>query len=355
MINNTVNVRDLLGKEVVALKDGSYFGKVQSVGISTEEKKVTGLFIKLKGILSGKIFVPFSGIQSFGGHGITLKEEFDIDNTLKGVEEKEILEMPVITIDGTLLGNVDSFNFDKMDGKITEYILSEGLVRDTLQGKGLLRGESVARIGKDVIIAQAEVDGSSLEEIEVEDAEYMNFSEVYQELPVQAEEFALEVNSEIQETQDSLESKIEEEKNTAEKRWQQTLQQVKIVTEELTEKIKLQADKVGDEAKDFWTEAQNITQKQLEKLNHVKENWQDKLTTIQYKKQDEFSQQLLDEIKDKTVSSPLYDDEGNAIILPGQLINNVVVRKAMEKGKLHQLFILAATKDVEDQIEKVEN
>jgi len=355
MENNLVNVLGLLGKEVIALKDGSYLGKVQSIGINAGEKKVTGVFIKLKGILSGKIFVPFSGIQAFGDHGITLKEDFDTENTVKGVEEKEILEMPVITIDGTMLGKVDSFAFDKNSGAITEYILTEGLVRDTLKGKGLLRGESVSRIGKDVIIAAQEIDASSLEQV---DSDYIDFKDNLEEslgeLNEVTEEILSESKEELQDNQESLEENIAAEKNAAEKSWQQTVQKVKKVTEELTGVIKQQADKVGGEAKELWSDAQAVSHKQLEKLNQVKEKWQEKLTSIQNKKQDEFSEQLMDEIKDKTVNSPLYDDGGNPIILPGQVINNVIVKQAMAKGKLHQLFVLAATKDVEEQIEKIE-
>ncbi|KJS21942.1 MAG: hypothetical protein VR72_07535 [Clostridiaceae bacterium BRH_c20a] len=355
MGNNLINAQGLLGKEVVALKDGSYLGKVQSIGIDPGEKKVIGVFIKLKGILSGKIFVPFSGIQAFGDHGITLKEDFDTENTAKGMEEKEILEMPVITINGTMLGKVDSFAFDKSNGAITEYILTEGLVRDTLKGKGLLRGESVSRIGKDVIIVAKEVDASNLEQVEMDyiDSEDDLGPEVVR-LNVETEDTLREFKEEIKDTQESIEQNIEAGKSAAERGWQQTLQKVKKITEEWTEVIKQQADRVGGEAKELWSDAQAATHKQLEKINQVKEKWQDKLASIQHKKQDEFSEQLMDEIKDKTVNSPLYDDGGNPIILPGQIINNVIVKKAMEKGKLHQLFVLAATRDVEDQIEKIE-
>ncbi|KJS84348.1 MAG: hypothetical protein JM58_10915 [Peptococcaceae bacterium BICA1-8] len=355
MENKFTNIQELLGKEVVALKDGSYLGKVQSIGIDAGEKKVIGVFIKLKGILSGKIFVPFSGIQAFGDHGITLKEDFDTENTAKGVEEKEILEMPVITIDGTMLGKVDSFAFDKSSGEITEYILTEGLVRDTLRGKGLLRGISVSRIGKDVIIAAKEVDASNLEQVELD---YIDSDDDLEtgviQLNVEEEDTLREFKDEFKDTQENLKQSIEAGKNSAERGWQQTVQKVKKITEEWTEVIKQQADKVGDEAKELWSDAQAVSQKQLEKLNQVKEKWQVKLASIQHKKQDEFSEQLMDEIKDKTVNSPLYDDEGNPIILPGQEINNVIVKKAMEKGKLHQLFVLAATRDVEDQIEQIE-
>lgn len=346
MNGSGINAKSLLNREVVALRDGSYFGKVQSIGINTGTKMVTGLFIKPKGILSGKVFIPFSGIQSFGDYGVTIKEDFDIDNPIKTMEEKELLEMPVITVNGNLLGFVDNFTFDKTDGTIVEYILSEGLVRDTFRGKGVLPGSKVSRIGKDVIIAVEAVESLNFEEVS-EDVE--SFPSIIEDPIIKIDVEGPEIETEVQEDDDR-----EEKERAIEKEWHRALQKVKIVSERLTEKIKVQANKVGDEAREFFADAQNVTQKQLERLNRVIENWQGKLAVIQNKEDDKFNQQLLDEIKNKTVGCPLYDDEGNSIILPGQVIDSGVVKKAMEKGKLHQLFILVAAKDVEEQVEKVE-
>ncbi|MDK2824309.1 MAG: hypothetical protein PWQ67_2333 [Clostridia bacterium] len=354
MSDNTTRVQSLLGKEVVNLKDGSFIGKIQSVVINPVEKKVIGVYVKLKGILSGRNFIPFSGIQSFGTHSVTIKEDFDPEATAKGVEEKDIINMPVITITGTMLGKVDSFTFEKSSGVITEYILTEGIVQDTLRGKALLKGEKVSRIGKDVLIAAAEVDETGLEELdnhEYEESVVSTFIEVKED----AQEVYDESKEKLQETKENIVEEIETSKISAKNAWQQAISKAKKISEEWTFKIKEQAGKVEGEAKELWTEAQSVTQKQIEKLNHIKEKWQEKLANIQNKKQDEFGEQLLNEIKGKTVSKTLYDDEGNAIILPGQVINDEIFKKAGEKGKLHELFILAATKEVEDQIEEMEN
>ena len=97
------------------------------------------------------MFIPLDSIQGFGTHGITIKEEFEPGNS-KVVEEKEILDMPVITTNGTLLGKIYDFGFDVETGQITQYILTEGLVKDTYRGKALIEASDVFRIGKDVVI-----------------------------------------------------------------------------------------------------------------------------------------------------------------------------------------------------------
>ena len=92
----------------------------------------------------------------------------------------------------------------------------------------------------------------------------------------------------------------------------------------------------------------------MEKLNQVKEVWEEKLNNIKSKPQEELGEQVLMEIKGKTIGKPLCDDQGEVIILPGQVNDDKLIKKAIENGKLHELFILIATKDVEDEIEKVD-
>lgn len=352
MQENTVRVQSILGKEVITLKDGSFIGKIQAVATNPEEKKVVGVYVKLKGILSGKNFVPFSNIQAFGSHSVTLKEDYEPETSSKAPEEKDIIGMPIITIDGTLLGKVDDYTFDAESGVIKEYILSEGLVQDTLRGKGVLNNDKVSRIGKDVIVALADVDESGLEEL---DPLYEDFSE---EEVNELEELADDAVEKIEEEKEEIQEVIDTSQEEADKAWQQSIKKAKDVSEKWTNKVKEQAEKVGEEAKELWSEAQSTVMKQLEKLNHVREKWQEKLTKLGNTRQDELGEQLLNEIKGKTISKPLVDDLDNIIVEPGQIIDNEVITKAMEAGKLHDLFKLAAAKDVEDriiEIEKIDN
>ncbi|MFZ5942728.1 MAG: PRC-barrel domain-containing protein [Bacillota bacterium] len=351
MTASNVRVRSLMGKEVIYLKDGSFLGKVQSAVVNSGEKRVTGITIKLKGILSGKSFIPYSLIQSFGVHSITVKDEFDPEVMVKVSEEKEIIDMPVITITGTMLGNVDNFSFDQKDGSITQYILTGGIVHDSLEGKGILRGDQISRIGKDVIIANADVDENDLEELDVE---YTEMQENISSALEQTKEIYEDAKGQLAKSQEKLEKGLENAKTSAENTWQQVGNKAKSITEEWTKKIKEQADKLSGEAKELFAEAQEATQIQLEKLNSVKNKWQEKLSNIKGKPQDEIGESLLNEIRNKTVSKVLYDNEGSPIIIPGQTINDAVLKKALEKGKIHELFMLAAAKDVEDEIEKIE-
>jgi len=348
MNEDGVRVQKLLGKEVIALKDGSFIGKIQSIVVNSNEKKVIGIYVKLKGLLSGRNFVPFSGIQAFGTHTVTTKENLESEAVEKGVEEKEIINMPVITIGGTMLGKVDDFTFDMKSGLIKEYILSGGLVQDTLRGKALLKGEDVSRIGKDVIVVLNEIDETALEELD----EYEDIKEGVVDTFNEAKENVQEI---FEESKKKVEEGINASKEAAESAWQQSLNKAKNVSEEWTNKIKEQADKVGDEAKGLWSDAQSTAHKQLEKLNQVKEKWQDKITNIRGKKQDELGENILKEIKGRTISKSLVDNAGEIIIEPGQVIDDDIIKKALEKGKIHDLFILAAAKDVEDEIEKVDN
>lgn len=349
MDNGNVGVFSVLGKEGVSLKDGEYLGKIQLVTVNREEKKVTGVYIKQKGILSGRLFIPFSGVEYFGQHTVTIKENYGQENHPGDIEEKDILEMPVITVTGTLLGKVESFTFERSTGRITQYILSGGILEDALRGKGLLKGDEVARIGKDVIITVAGVDENNLAEVEGE-VEFEDWNTAEEDLATAQGEEPGDEEVQDQEIQDNLAENFAAARNSAEKSWQQVVQQSKKLTEEWANVLKDQADKLSGEAKELLT----VSNKKLEKLNQVKDKWQSKLNIIQNKKEDELSVQLLEEIKNKTVSKTLYDADNQPIILPGEVITQQVLQKAIEKGKLHELFLLTAAKDVEDQLEKVE-
>jgi len=344
MINNEVKAQKYLGKEVITLKDGTYLGKVHSIVINAEEKRIIGITIKLKGLLSGKMFIPLDSIQGFGTHGITIKEEFEPGNS-KVVEEKEILDMPVITTNGTLLGKIYDFGFDVETGQITQYILTEGLVKDTYRGKALIEASDVFRIGKDVVIVNSEL-------------EQLDMMDYYEEEPDETE---INPQWEIQEDKELS----QEDHDDPEKYWEQTLSDAKKIAETWKATLKEQGSKLGAEAKEikntsqqmletFLDDAQKKIQEQLEKLNQVKEVWEEKLNNIKSKPQEELGEQVLMEIKGKTIGKPLCDDQGEVIILPGQVIDDKLIKKAIENGKLHELFILIATKDVEDEIEKVD-
>lgn len=347
MANNEVKAQKYLGKEVIALKDGTYIGKVHSIVINAEAKEITGITIKLKGLLSGKMFIPLYSIQGFGTHSITIKEDFQPENS-KVAEDKEIMEMPVITNSGTLLGKINDFAFDVETGGITQYILSEGVVKDTFQGRAILNASDVFRIGKDVIIVNSDLDQLNIMDYNEEEPYDSNFTDEY-----------------IVDGQWDMDQSNYEENDDPEKSWEQAVKDVKQVSENWKAVLKEQGSKLGAEAREiknnsqqklevFLNEAQKKAQEQLEKLNQVKDVWEEKLNNIKAKPQEELGEQVLMEIKGKTIGKPLCDEEGEVFILPGQIIDDELIKKAVQKGKLHDLFILIATKDVEDEMERVD-
>lgn len=106
-----------------------------------------------KGLLGSKNVLALENIKAFGSHTITL-------TNLSGVQAAEgvnILNMPVVTIDGTVLGKIIDFAFDPANGQIEEYVLSGGLLKNQPVDKGVLRGEQISAIGRDVVIAKENI------------------------------------------------------------------------------------------------------------------------------------------------------------------------------------------------------
>jgi len=331
MVDKKVRALDALGKETILLKDGSLQGKVQSLVVDEQQRSVKGIFVRLKKLLNNLSYSPLERIQAFGTQGVTLKDELVQDNTGSGY--RDILGMPVITLDGSMLGKIDDYIFDTETGLIEEYILSGGLVKDRFQGKANLSGERISLIGKDVILATADLSDEDLEEA-------VFFGEEDPDLiKDENEEERKDFRENLQETKEFVGEKFNEGKKSAEKIWNQTLSTAK----SLSERFVVKAGELGAEAKDS-----------LEKLNVKREQWQEKLKDAKKISKSDLGDKLLAELRGKTVSATLYSDDNELIVEAGATITDEVITKAIELEKTYELMQLVAACEVESQIIEVE-
>ena len=148
-----VNVGSIAGKDILNLENGTFVGKAQNILVNPADQHVAGVLLRQKGLLGSKNVLALENIKAFGSHTITL-------TNLSGVQAAEgvnILNMPVVTIDGTVLGKIIDFAFDPANGQIEEYVLSGGLLKNQPVDKGVLRGEQISAIGRDVVIAKENI------------------------------------------------------------------------------------------------------------------------------------------------------------------------------------------------------
>lgn len=356
MNDKITNIGSVIGKEILNLSDGSFLGKVQGVFIDETEQKLTGLKVKQKGLLGGKNSIPFESIKSFGTHKITIENLKEIE-----VEEgRNIISMPIVTSDGTILGKIIDFAFEPVDGKIVEYVLKGGLMESTFEDYGTVSGESIIAIGKDAIIAKEDL---AEEDFKKPDEEVYGDWKVVDEVIDGLDDDDDDDEETISETTDStrkennFEDQFDEITNKITKTIGDVTDKIKkeVTSDDLGDKLKEQADKIGEEAKSFLTIMKDkLQQNKPSNLDPdlLKQDLKNKMGVKTNKKddnEDALASQIVEQLKGASVEKPLLDGQGNVIVWPGQLIGNEEVKQAIKAGKLQELISLTVQLTMEEE------
>jgi len=316
------NVGSALGKDIINLEDGAIVGSIQGALIDMDTRKVVGFKMKQKGILGSKNILCFSNVRSIGEHMVTVSS---LEGTASG---KDIRNMGVITADGTFLGKVVDFAFDK-DGLIYEFILKDGIMKGLPKDRGAVLSSDIITIGKDMIIAK---EGMANNEFVISDEEiYGDWEEIDEILEDIDDDDDTDIDSddEVKENGKTYEEQFDEVTDKIGKTINEVGAKLKeIDTEELSGKIKTQSKRIGNEAKEFWGSFKDRFNK-----TNVKED----LSAIDL---DELYQSL----KGATVEKPLLDDEGNVILWPAQEVDKAIIEQVIKAGKLAELKDLLVTK-----------
>lgn len=340
MNETIINAGSIIGKDILNLENGTFAGKVQNLTVDASGKCIVGILVKGKGFLSGKNMIPFSAVKAFGAHAVTVTS---LESQMAATG-RDIVAMPVVTIDGTILGKVFDYAFAKEDGQIVEYVLANSLLKGAFANKGSLKGEAVKSIGKDVVIAKEGITENDL--TQPEDDIYSTWQEIDDILADLDEE-----NSQFDEdkTKQDKESQYEEQFDDITNRINKTIEEVadhirEIDTEELADKFKEQADKFGEEAKGLLSlikeKLQNSKIVDID-LEDIKDELKQKVMKND-RDEENLADKLVEQLKDTTVAKPLLDAEGNVIVWPGQIIGHEEIKETIRKGKLQELMDLAA-------------
>ena len=345
-----VNVGSIAGKDVLNLENGTFVGKAQNILVNPADQRIAGVLLRQKGLLGSKNVLALENIKAFGSHTITL-------NNLNAVSTQEgvnILNMPVVTIDGTVLGKIIDFAFDPETGGIEEYVLSGGLLKNRPLNKGVLRGEQINAIGRDVIIAQENIVLDDL--YPPEEDTYQSWQEIddlmesLQEPADELDDMIENFSEKINETVDEVEDKLQN-----------------INTDDFSEKLKVQAEKFTADAKELFGGLREKLQANKLDTDNLKEDLKAKFAVKNPAGDSEtvLIKQIEEQLEGSTVEKPVIDSEGNVIIWPGQLIGQEEIKRAVAAGKLQDLInvtiplenetILHAPEEDEEELTSPEN
>lgn len=335
-----VNVGSIVGKDVLNLDNGTFVGKAQNILVNPTDRIIAGVLLRQKGLLGSKNVLTLENIKAFGSHTITLNH-LDAVASSEGVN---ILNMPVVTIDGTVLGKVIDFAFDPQSGRIEEYVLTGGILKEQSLSKGVLRGEQISAIGRDVVIAQENITLDDL--YPPEEDTYQSWQEIddlMQDLEApdeQLENVIEDFTEKINETIDDVESKLQN-----------------VSTDDFSEKLKGQAEKFTADAKELFANLREKLQNNKLDTDALKEDLKAKFTPKNAAGEEEaiLIGQIEEQLKGSTVEQPVIDADGNVIIWPGQIIGQEEIKNAITSGKLQDLINLTVPLENPKTSSSIEN
>jgi len=311
------NVGSALGKDIINLEDGAFVGTIQGVFIDAESRKVTGFVIKNKGLLGGKNTIAFENIRAIGEHMVTV-------TSLEGsAEGKEIRNMSVITADGTYMGKIIDFAFEP-NGTITELILKDGIMKGLPKDRGAVACDDILTFGKDMVIAK---EGLANNEFTISDEEVYGDWEEVDEILEDIEDDSADEDEAKEEK--SYEEHFDEITDKISQKFSSVGNKIKeIDTDEVTDKIKVQSNKLTTEAKGLWGSLKG-------KLKSQKE--EEKPINVAV---------VLESLKDYDLEKPLLNDDGSVLIWPEQEIDLPLLEKVIALGKLEALQSILVKKTI---------
>jgi uncharacterized protein YrrD len=156
--------KSLIGKDVLALDDGSKLQKVNGVIVDPGGQRLVALVVDEGSLMSSTKVVPIEEISSFGRDAVVVEGHASIVTTADAPGLKEIVDQSekivgkkVFTITGDEQGTIADIYFDEPSGKVLGYEVSGGLLGDAAKGTSYLPSEEITAIGADVIYVQPEV------------------------------------------------------------------------------------------------------------------------------------------------------------------------------------------------------
>ncbi|MBN1586735.1 MAG: hypothetical protein JW937_04820 [Candidatus Omnitrophica bacterium] len=153
-----IPLAQLLDSPVYSISEGKVLGRVVQSAVEADPGRVSALLVD--DMKAEEALIRVEDIETFGIDALMIRSEENLTKPVPWSEVDQDLELggringvPVLSKSGERLDLVViSFFFRPGSGEITHFEVSGGLLRDMLEGKGLLPREGVISIGPDALI-----------------------------------------------------------------------------------------------------------------------------------------------------------------------------------------------------------
>ncbi len=325
-----LKTRDLLGTPLISLQ-GEEVGSVTRVIVDPANGSIAGLTVNVKGWFKGEKGIEFESVKSFGEYAVTVSRAdqvvplSNLPTLEKLAQDYNIYNMRIITPDGKLIGTIDDYYFNIQTGQIEKYILTGGVIKNLFQGRASIPASSIDKIGKDVVIATANVEET-----------------------LQKEE------SGIQDNLENLKGDLENWKDDFENIWEKTRAKTLELSKTMGENLKEAAKTGKDTGEKILSKTGKILVEKKEVLKTSYDSWMDRLQTVKNGPEKPLTETDINALAGLKAGETVTDDSGNVIIEKDDNVSPDVIAEAQKAGKTKELLISVATRDLEDQIKSIE-
>jgi uncharacterized protein YrrD len=148
---------ELIDLPVINLETGKEIGNIKDIVFDPKYSSLVGLIIDGNSWFKGSRMVSYEKLHSIGEDAVTIEDEsaltkLDKDKEYLDGSAGNIIGSRVVTNDGKELGNIEDIILDSDSGEINSYEITDGLVQDILEGRGLLNISDNLKYGEDVVI-----------------------------------------------------------------------------------------------------------------------------------------------------------------------------------------------------------
>lgn len=287
MAETVYTAKSIIGKHLLDLTEGSFLGYVEALLVNEDAKTITCLGVRVNEE-EPLVYVDFKDIEELKGDVLTFSGKTTASTGTP------ILDFPVITTKGIVIGRVNDFAFFE-NGDIIELLLSGSYVEHKVDGRGVFSINQVEKIGKQAILTNR-------------NEEALIFSEPAEDRYDARSSFSR-----------------------------------KEIFENVTKKVADSIEGIGSKVKgldsDMLTgEFGKFTDSLNREVGKLFDGIVDKVTNRKRGAFDNDLESIFQDVSGKTVRKPINDKNGEIIIMPGQLITLERVQAVIAADKVAELY-----------------
>ncbi len=156
--------KKLVGMKVFSLSAGQYIASVQDLLFDARVGKVFGFIVAVdepeaKQFSDDELVILLEEVHRIGADAVTVADLSvvrpisQVPEAIRlGHETPTVVGQPVMTTAGTLLGTIDDILMDPQSGDILGYQLSDGLIKDLLNGRVAIPASKSYHLGSEAMI-----------------------------------------------------------------------------------------------------------------------------------------------------------------------------------------------------------